>query len=893
MDRDRVGPPVDGELRRMLLSPGQLEDDVRQELRFHVEGRVAELVARGWPEADARAHVLASFGDLERIVRECTEIGMERLQRERRTQKIADAVTDVRYALRTFRRSPVFTGVVLLTLALGIGATTAVFTVVDRVAIRQLPFHEPERLVSVWEQNLAQGITADNPSGSNLHDWRERNRTFEGLAGWVDRSLTLTGLEQPEALSAVAVTGDFFSVLGIAPRIGRGFTGDDEPPDGAATVILSHGAWERLFGGESMVGRSILLNGSPYEVIGIMPEGLAAPHAQIDVWVAGRLANPDWHRQTRSLGVIGRLAGGVSIEQAQADMDRVAAQLAAEYPESNRGWGVSLVPARDQVVGDAARVLYVLLAAVIAVLLIACANVANLLLGRAATRVREFGVRAAIGASVARLRRQLLTESLALGLIGGLGGMGLAYLGVRLFLRLEPRIPRVEEVGIDLRILGVAFAVSIGTALLFGLIPALRAGRADVSAALKASEGWRSRGADRRGRARPMLVVSEIALSLILLVGAGLFLRSFLALRAVDPGFEREGVYAAKVSLDLDAYSDNESRARYFDELRRGLLNVPGVSSAGVTSALPMDPTGTDFDLPRHAQDHPRVPEPEAPQTDYRIVSPGYFETLGIELLSGRTFDDFDRAETPPVLVVTESLATTLWPGDNPLGKTITIYYVRDTEWEVVGVVRDTHHQGLAVPPSHQMFVPLSQAELLFGYMTVVVKAAAGVPLPYAQIREVAASIDANEPLFELQSMEDLVGQSIARDSLATASLAVFAVLALVLALAGIYGVTSYQVASRRHEIGVRMALGARRGVVVRQVLTDALTLALAGVAIGLLGAGLLTRIARSLLFGVGPLDPPVFVAVPALLLTAAVLAALPSARRAASIDPVRAMRAE
>ncbi len=893
MDRDRVGPRVDGELRRMLLSPGQLEEDVRQELQFHVEGRVAELMDKGWTEADARAEVLAGFGDLERIARECTEIGMERLQRERRTQRIADALADFRYALRTFRRNPLFTAVVLFTLALGIGATTAVFTVVDRVALRALPFQEPERLVVVWEQNVSQNVTSDNPSGSNLFDWRQRSRTFSGLAAWMEVSRTLTGVERPEVLSAAITTGNFMSLLGLTPVQGRLLAPADEPPEGTPTVaVLSHGAWQRLFGGESMLGRSILLDGSPVEVIGILPDGLPAPRPEVDVWVPGELATPDWNRQTRSLNVIGRLAEGVSIEQAQADMDRVAAQLAVEYPESNSGWGVTLVPAHDQVVGETAQILFVLLAAVIAVLLIACANVANLLFGRAATRVREFGVRTAIGASTPRLRRQLLTESLTLGMLGGLGGVALAYLGVGLFLRLEPRIPRVEEVGIDLRVLAFAAAVSIGTALLFGFVPALRAGRADVSQALKAGGGSRARPG-RSGRARPLLVVSEIALSLVLLVGAGLFLRSFFTLRAVDPGFERDGVYAAKVSLDRATHPDNTARVAYFDELLRRLRSVPGVAYAAVTSTLPMDPTGTDFDLPRHAEGHPLVSEGGAPQTDYRIVTPGYVEAMGMELLRGRTFNDFDRLETPRVLLVTESLAESLWPGEDPLGKRITIYYIQDAEWEVVGVVGDTHHHGLAVPASHQMFVPLAQAELLFGYMTVVVKAGAGLTLSLDQVREAAVAVDPNEPLFELQSMADFVGQSIARDSLATISLAVFAALALALALAGIYGVTAYQVASRRHEIGVRMALGARRGTVVRQVLGQAMTLALGGVAIGLLGAGALTSVTRSLLFGVAPLDPVVFLGVPALLLAMAALAALPSARRAASIDPVRAMRIE
>ena len=893
MARDDMNLRPGGELRRLLLSPGQLEDDVRQELQFHIEVRVAELVAQGWDEADARDEVLKSFGDLERIARECLEIGMERLHRQRRTQSLADAWTDVRYAFRTFRRNPVFTAVVVLTLALGIGATTAVFTVVDRVALRELPFVEPDRLVMVWEQNLAQNIPADNPAGSNLYDWRERNSTFEGLAAWSERALTLTGVDRPEVLSTAVTTGDFFSLLGVQPRVGRGFVPEDEQPDGARAVILSHGAWQRLFGGEDMVGRAILLDEAPFEVVGIMPEGFAAPRPEVDLWVPALLANPNTHRQTRSLNVIGRLADGVTLSQAEADLGRIAQQLGVEYPESNAGWGVSLIPARDQIVGDTSRILLMVLAAVGFVLLIACANVANLLLGRGATRTREFGIRTAIGASAGRLRRQLLAESLSLGAAGGLGGVALAYFGVQGFLRLEPAIPRLDEVGMDLRVLAFAAVVSVGTAILFGYLPASRAGRSDVGGALRDGGGTRSTSGSGRTRARPLLVVTEVALSLVLLVGAGLFLRSFLALRSVDPGFTTENVYAAKISLDSRDYPDNASRTQYFARLLDEIQAVPGIASAGLTSTLPMDPAGTDFDLPRHAEGHPLVPESEATQTDYRIISPGYLDAMGIRLVSGRDFNDFDRAETARVLLITQSFAESLWPGEDPLGKSITIYYAQNQEWEVVGVVADTHHQGLAVPARHQMFVPMSQAEFLFAYMTVAIRAQGVGPFPIEAVRTAATSLNTNEPLFEIQPMAELVGRSIARDSLATTSLAVFAGLALLLALAGIYGVTSYQVSSRRHEIGVRMALGADRGTVVRRVLRDALGLAVAGVAIGLLGAAGLTQLARSLLFGVEPLDLPVFLLGPALLLIMAALAAFPPARRAASIDPVQAMRSD
>jgi putative ABC transport system permease protein len=896
---DDVSRRTDGHVRRLLLSEDQLEDDVRTELAFHVEGRVAELVEQGWAEADARAEVLRRFGDLDSIRDKCVEIGRERIQRQRRIRILSGVWTDVKYAARTFAKNPVFTSVVLLTLALGIGATTAVFTVVDHVAIRSLPFPQAERLVVVWESNPTQGITADNPSPPNLYDWREQNRSFDGLAAWMEVSATLTGRDRPEVLDVAATTANFFEVLGIAPMRGRGFSpqdedaGSSEDPGTAPVAVLSHQAWRNHFGGGEVLGTTVQLSGSPVQIVGIMPEGFTTPRPAVDMYVPSRLANPNGHRQTRSLNVIGRLASGVSMEQAERDMKRIALRLSERYPDSNAGWTVSLVSAMDQVLGDTRQVLLIILASVGFVLLIACANVANLQLGRAAARSRELGVRSALGASAARLRRQMITESLLLGAAGGVLGLVLAHQGVRLFLSLGTGVPRMDEVSIDLRILAFAVLISMATALLFGILPALRVGRLQVSNALGDAAG-RGISEGRRGdRTRRFLVVAEVALSLMLLVGAGLFLRSFMALRSVDPGFEQAGVVTAKVSLGTNDYPDNEARRQYFERLQEAVEAVPGVHRAALTSTLPMDPAGTDFDLARVPEGHPMVPEGEASQTDYRIVSPGYFESMGIGLVQGRDFNGFDRPETTPVIVVTESLARSFWPGEDPIGKHVLIYYVTDKEWEVVGVVEDTRHHGLATPERHQMFVPVAQAEYLFGYMTLAARIEAVDDPPLDAIRDAAIGIDPNEPLFDLQTMDQLVARSLAQDRFITVSFGVFALLAVLLASAGIYGVISYQVARRTQEIGVRIALGASRAAVVGRVLGEALGLALAGALIGTVGAIIGTRVARSFLFGVTPFDPLVLVAVPTLLLSVTVLAALAPARRAASIDPALAMRSD
>ncbi len=883
MATDDLKPPDGGDVRRLLLSPGQLEKDVRRELRFHVEERVAELTAHGWNAEDARAEVLREFGDVERIASECVEVGLERIQRQRRSRMIADVLNDLRYALRTFRRSPLFSAVAIGTLALGIGATTAVYTVVDRVALRDLPFFEPERLVAVWETNLAKGVASDNPSPPTLYDWQVRNRSFDQLEAWLSTSITLTGLERPEVLDAVAVTSQFFQMLGVRPAMGRLFVEADSPPEGTQPVILSYGAWQRIWGGDDVLGRAIILNGGPHEVVGIMPQGLTMPRPDVDLWMPAQLANPDSHRQTRNLNVIGRLASGVSIEMADADLDQIQSQLATEYPDSNAGWSATLVSAKDQVVGDSARVLWVVLAAVGLVLLIACVNVANLLLGRTTTRRRELEVRAAIGASASRIRRQLLTESLAIGLAGGALGTVLAHQLLRGFLALNPSLPRADEVGIDLRILLLVFIASVGTSVFFGVAPA--------------SEATKGRASTLRGpgaeRGRRLLVAAEIALSVVLLVGAGTFFVNFRQLLSVDPGFGSEGIVAAKVSLDGDAYRGNAARVQYFEALVDGIESVPGVARAAVTSTLPMDPSGIDFNLERHAEGHPDLPPAERPETDYRVISPGYIEAMGMQLRSGRDFTRFDRVDTTPVLLVTASLAEALWPGEEPLGKRITIHYVEDKAWEIVGVVGDVRHVGLATPPSQQMFVPLAQAEAVFGYMTVVARAADGFAVPVAAVRDAASSLDPNEPLFQIEAISDLIAASVARDRLVTFAVGALSLLALLLSAAGVYAVVSYQVSRRTREIGVKMAVGASRGRVVRDVLTDTMSLAGTGVAIGLLISVFVTRLGQSAVFGLTGLTPGVFLGVAALLLLTTLAAALSPALRAAGVDPILAIRSE
>lgn len=777
----------------------------------------------------------------------------------------------------------------VLTIALGIAASAAVFTVVDAVLFRPLPFDDPDRLVSVWEQNAAQGIDADNISPPNYADWVEGQTSFTDLAAWGDASYTLTGGDRPDVLPGVAVSANFFRTLGVAPAEGRFPDVSDE--DAGNRVVINQRVAERYLAGAPAIGQALLIDGSPYEVMAVMPNSFRAPRAGIDIWVPSRLADYEQHRQSRYLSVIGRLAPDVSLEQAEADLDQIAARLEELHPESNTGWRTSLIPARDQVIGDSGPLLLMVLAAVGFVLLIACVNVANLLLGRAASRTRELDIRTALGAGRGRIVGQLITESVLLATAGGLIGALLAQQMVRMFLRLEPgAVPRLEEVTLDLRVLVFVCAISLLTAVVFGLVPALSAARGTGSSSLGQRGSRGSVAGPGSGHLRKALVAGEIAMSLVLLVAAGLFLKSFFELRGVDPGFDRAGVLVAKMDLNNERYGSNDDRAQYFLDLMEAVEAVPGVQQAAVTSTLPMDPTGTDFDLAYHAEGHPWVGEGEASQTDYRIVSTGYLETLSIPLLAGRDFTDFDRRDGPPVLLVNESFVRANWPGEDPIGKTVTIFYVEDTEWEVVGVIGDTHHQGLSQPARAQMFVPMAQAQYLFGYMTVVIKAIPGMDVATA-VRQAAVDVDPNEPLWDLGSLSGLMRQSIARDRFVTTAFGLFGILALLMATAGIYGVVSYQVVRRTREIGVRMALGARSRTVLRQVLGEALRMSLAGVALGLMAAFAVARVLRSFLFEVGYLDPLIFAVVPVLLVMVAAAAALIPARRAALIDPVQAIR--
>ena len=887
------------------MRPDHEADD---ELAFHLEGRARELIEQGWTEADAYAEARRRFGDVMRIRAELASIAWNRQRRTRRIQMLDAVRGDVRVALRALRRNPGFAAIAVITLALGIGATTAIFSIVDGVLLSPLRIADPHRLAVIFETNPAQSVAEKGPSGPNFVDWRAAARSFSGMAAYRYESVTLTDVASPQVLGGIGTTANLFDVLGVQPVLGRTFRTGEDQAEGAPVVVLSHGAWQRIFGGKpDIVGRILTLDASPFEVVGVMPPDFSIAEG-VDLWrpadmrrvpaslglEPGRMEA----RQARYLNVIARLGPGVTMAQAEQELDAIAATLARTYPTDQEGWSTRLVPARDVSVREVQPLLLVVLAAVCFVLLIACANVANLVLARATARESEMALRAALGAGRARLHLQMLTESVVLALAGGILGVSLALAGVPALVSVMPTLPRVDEIAVDARVLLFTFLVSLLTGLLFGLAPALRVGRMAASGILREA-GRGGTGARHGTGIRRTLIVAEVALALLLLVGAGLALRSMQRLLAVNPGYATQDLIAARVSLDGERYLGNSAKVRYLDDVTARIRALSSVRHAAVTSTLPLTPAGIDFDLGYHAEGHPEVDYQSAPKVDYRIISPGYLTTLGIPLLAGRDFTQFDRmTETPEpsghrVMLVNESFARHHWPGENAIGKRVRLYYVQQDPWEVIGVVGDTRHAGLAAPPRAQVFVPLAQVELVFGFMTIVARTEPGASGVAQQMHEAAIAQDPNEPFYQVEHIETLRADATARDRMAALVFSGFALLAIALSAAGIYGVIAYQVTRRTREIGVRIALGAGWSRVVRDVVGEAAGLAVAGIVIGVVAALVATRFAASLLYGVAPWDPLTFAVVSLLLLGVALAAALVPAARAAGIEPMEALRTE
>ncbi|HEX8179602.1 MAG TPA: ABC transporter permease [Pyrinomonadaceae bacterium] len=800
---------------------------------------------------------------------------------------------DVRYGARMLWRSPGFTVVAVLALALGVGATTAIFSVMNAVLWRPLPFREPDRLVMIWMDNRRFGMHEDIHSYPNYEDYRNQNTTFAQLAAYTTQGFNLTGVGEPERVIGAATTATFFEVMGTPPALGNPFTQEAEQPGRDTVVLISHGLWQRRFGGDpQVIGQNISLNGATRTVVGVMPPDFAFPGKEIDLWVP--LAAPPDAKQARSafwLSIIGRLKPGVTFEQARTELGGIWARLEQQYPDLG-GYGVNPVPLHTQIVGNVRPALFVLLGAVGFVLLIACANVANLLLARATARGREIAIRAALGAGRGRIVRQLLTESVLLALAGGVAGALLAMWGLGALKALAPAdTPRLEQIGVDARVFAFALGLSCVTALVFGLAPALQASKPDLNETLK--EGGRSDTTGGRGRRlRDLLVVSEIALTLVLLVGAGLLLKSFVRLQEFKLGYRPEGLLTASVSLPRAKYSERAKRVAFYEQLMERLRNSPGVEGVAAVGTILLSNTPNSTIITIEGRPNPRAAE--RTEVPFDATTPDFFKVMGTPLLRGRFFDARDRDGATPVAIVNETFARKFFPNEDPLGHRY-LYGDpggEDSQWlTIVGVVADMKRTDFNAEVRPETFFPHAQGGA--GSMMLVVRTA-GDPAALANlVRTQVRALDPDQPVYAVRTMDEQLSERRAQRRFNMLLLGLFAGLALALAAVGLYGVMAYTVTQRTHELAVRMALGARAADVFRLVVGRGMLLAAVGIAVGFAASLALTRLMTGLLFSVSATDPATYAAVSFLLASVALAGCLVPARRATKVDPMVALRYE
>jgi len=803
---------------------------------------------------------------------------------------------DIRYGFRILLRKPAFTIVAVATLALGVGANTAIFSVVNAVLLRTLPYQEPERLVALWETSEQAGREPNKRNEvamGNFLDWRAQQSVFDEIAALTYSNVNLTGMADPERIQGAVVTTNLFEVLGVQPAAGRAFVPEEEKPESPRTVIVSHGLWQRRFGSDpDLVGKTLALNGNQVAVVGIMPRGFEFQFPttrQVEMWMPMRIAPANTDRQSHYLYVVGRLKRNATLDQAQAGMNVLASQLQQQYPKTNSDRGANVVALHQQLVGNVQPYLRVLFAAVGFVLLIACANVASLLLARVAGRHKEVAIRMAIGATRWRLIRQLLTESILLSTMGGLAGLVLAYWETEVLVALTPPdVPRLGEIGLHAPVFAWTLGISIITGVLFGLAPALGASKPDLNESLK--EGGRSIAGQGRSRLRNVLVVSEIALALVLLIGAGLMIRSFARLQQVSPGFEANNLLTMNISLPRQKYRDNKQVNSFFDQLLERVRSVPGVEAVGGIDPLPFsDSDGTTGFV---VEGTPPLAVGDRPEVGERIVTADYFNTMRIPLLKGRAFSAGDREDAPRVVVINEALARRFWPDEDAIGKRLGFRSSDPQIWhEVVGIFGSVKHRSLDAEPKPELYFPYSQYP--GNFMSLVVRTPSDPVSAIAAIRTQVLAQDPDQPVFDIKTMDQRLSKSVAVSRFIMLLLAVFAALATVLAAVGIYGLMAYTVSQRTHEIGVRMALGARATDVVKLVLRDGLKLVLSGVGLGVAGALALTRLMESLLFEVSATDTLTFIVITSILAGVAMAACFVPARRATRVDPMVALRYE
>jgi putative ABC transport system permease protein len=795
-------------------------------------------------------------------------------------------IQDIRYGIRTLAKRPGFSLVAVFTLALGIAANTAIFSVINTVLLKPLPFPESQQLVDLSETFKPNGF--GSVSVPNLEDWRAQSDVFTGIAAYYFTSFNLQGSDSPQRISGLTVSPNYFEVLGVRPVLGRGFVAGEDKPGSNRVVVLSDQVWRSNFGGDpNVIGSVVPINGEKYNVIGVMPPHLTSLYRAVQLWSPLVFSDNDrTNRETHKFQVLGRIKSGIQLEQAREQMNTIAQRLEQQY---SNGRGVRVMRLEELRVASVRPALMVMMVAVGFVLLIACTNVANLLLARATVRYREIGIRIALGAGRLRLMRQFLTEGLLLSLVGGAIGVGLAWWGLKMLGTIAfPFLPRSQEIAIDARVLIFTVLISVVTSVIFGLAPSLQSAKTDLVEALK--EGGNNSSVGSIGTwLRQSLVVAEVASAFVLLIGAGLLIRSFARLQEVQPGFDPNNVLSAKMSLPRDKYPNVESAIRFHEQAVQRISQVPGVDAVGLVSHLPVEEQGYNGNISVEGKTYPKN---ESPLVEFRVVSPDFFRAAGIPLLKGRLLNDHDAIESAPVVVINNAMAQQIWPGEDPLGKRI----LEDPKATVVGVVGDVKNYGLTRQTAGEMYIPYKLKDAwpdMLWNMRLVVRSRVDDASLAAALRREIQTIDPSQPLYAVQPMHLVLQNTVSDRKLNMTLLLVFAVIALLLAIIGVYGVMSYTVAQNTREIGIRVALGARPATILKLVLGRGIILIGIGVVIGVIAALGLTRFLGAMLFGVTPTDPVTFVLIGLVLTAIGLAACLIPARRAMKVDPLIALRYE
>ena len=872
---------------RSLFRRDTVEQEIGSELHFHIERQVEENILAGMNPQEARRAASREFGGVEQVKEECRDT--------RRANYLENLLKDVRYGFRMLRKSPSFTFFAVAVLALGIAANSAIFSIADAILVRPLPYRDANRLVMIWEDSSAYGFPKDTPAPGNFSDWKSRNQVFEDVAAISDGSFNLTGSGNPENLIGKWATANLFSVLGVSPALGRDFRPEDDVPGAPAVALLSHGLWLRRFGGDPrIVGKEISLNNEKCTVIGVMKRGAQFPDRETDLWVPSRFTTAQLaNRRNHFLQVVARLKPRVSLRTANANLATIASQLEKENPDSNAKVGAFAVPLREELAGDVRPAIFMLLGAVCFVLLIACANVANLLLSRATGRRREMAMRIALGATRARVIQQMLTESILLSIFAGVAGLLFSIWGTKFLATLIPTgIAPMTGTGVDGRVLLFTLAISLATGIVFGIIPASRVSQFQLAHSLKQG-GGRSGVGSGGHRLRDALVISEVALAIVLLAGAALMIRSLENLYHLDPGFRADHVLVMRTPLPRQKYEAFAARAAFYEQVLERVEGLPGVVAAGYTTWVPLTNSGGATGITIEGKPEPAPADVLVP--NIRIISRDYTRALRMKLMEGRLFESRDAAGTLPVALINQTMARNYWTGEDPAGKRFKVGgYSEKSPWlTVIGIVGDVHQAGLAVPARAEMYLPYQQEDLGFEPEYLAVRTA-GDPMALGEIvRQQIWAVDKEQPVAGMMPLEDLVDENLASRKMQASLLSGFAGLALLLVTLGIYAVLSFAVTQRTQEIGVRVALGAQPGDVLRMIFSQGFRLFLMGAALGLAAAFVLSRALVHLLFGVSAYDPVSFAGVTILLAAVALLACYVPARRATRVDPLIALRYE